>query len=425
MTFSDRGPRPENAARESQLVNSVPSQQSRNLHAIAADGVSFSVMVGLGETYIAAFVLAAGLGEVASGLIATLPPLAGAVFQLVTPFAVRHLHSYRRWVVACAALQGIALAPLAFGGWRGQIGLATVAFATVAYWSFGMATGPAWNAWVTTLVPPEIRKRFFARRARLCHTALFASMLVGGLSLQWGKERGRELALYALLFLGALLARLVSARFLARQGEAPGLVGEHRALAAHGVRAAIRGAGSGRVLAYLLTMSATVNIAAPYFTPYMFGPLGLSYARFMALIATALLARIAIMPYFAALAERRGTRVLLGWGALAIVPLPVLWLVSDRFLYLIALQAFAGTAWAALEFATMLSFFEGIEDRDRARVLSAFNLANASAVAIGALIGSQIFTFMERTHEAYAVLFAFSVAGRLASLWWLRYEICC
>ena len=138
-------------------------------------------MVGLGETYIPAFALAAGLGEVAAGLIATLPMLAGAVFQLVTPFAVRQLHSYRRWVVVCAALQGLALAPLAIGALRGQIALAWVAFATVAYWSFGMATGPAWNAWVTTLVPPEIRKRFFARRARLCHAALFAAMLVGGL----------------------------------------------------------------------------------------------------------------------------------------------------------------------------------------------------------------------------------------------------
>src|SRR4030095_16918399 len=175
---------------------------------------------------------------------------------------------------------------------------------------------------------------------------------------------------------------LVAAAFLARQSEAAGLVGQHRALAAHGVRAAIRSAGSGRVLAYLLTMSATVNVAAPYFTPYMFGPLALSYAQFMTLIATALVARIAILPYFAALAERRGTRALLGWCALASVPLPVLWLVSDHFLYLVALQAFAGTAWAALEFATMLSFFEGIEDRDRARVLSAFTLANPLSAAL-------------------------------------------
>jgi hypothetical protein len=333
---------------------------------------------------------------------------------------VRHLHSYRRWVVLCAALQATALAPLAIGGWRGHIELVWVALATAAYWSFGMATGPAWSAWVTTLVSPDIRKRFFARRARLCHAALFVGMLVGGLALQWGKQRGHELALYAVLFMGALIARLVSASFLARQSETSGLVGEHRALAARGIREAIRSAGSGRVLAYLLSMSLTVNVAAPYFTPYMFGPLALSYAQFMTLIATALAARIAILPYFAALAERRGTRVLLGWGALGIVPLPVLWLVSDRFVYLMALQTLAGTAWAALEFATMLSFFEGIEDRDRARVLSLFNLANATAVAIGALVGSQIFRSMDRTHEAYAMIFAVSVGGRLAALGWLR-----
>jgi MFS family permease len=283
-----------------------------------------------------------------------------------------------------------------------------------------MATSPAWNAWVTTLVPPEIRKGFFARRARLCHAALFAGMLVGGLALQWGKERGSELALYAALFCGVLLARLVSASFLARQSEQPGLVGEHRAQAVGGILEAIRSAGSGRVLAYLLTMSATVNVAAPYFTPYMFGTARTLVRAVHDADRDRARARIAILPYFAALAERRGTRVLLVWGAFGIVPLPVLWLVSDRFAYLVALQAVAGTAWAALEFATMLSFFEGIADRDRARVLSAFNLANASAVAIGALIGSQIFSAMERTHEAYAMLFVVSVAGRLAALRWLR-----
>jgi hypothetical protein len=399
---------------------SHPASNPRDLAASTADGVAYSVMVGLGEYYIPAFVLAAGHGEVAAGLLATLPPLVGATFQLVTPFAVRTLHSYRRWVVLCAAMQGLALAPLAFGGWRGQLGLVALAFATAVYWSFGMAAGPAWNAWVTTIVSPEIRKRFFARRARLCHVALFLAMATGGLALQWGKERDRELALFAVLFASALLARLVSASFLARQTEVRGLVGEHRAGATRGLREAIRSAGSGRVLAYLLTMSLAVNVAGPFFTPYMFGPLALSYTRYMILIATTLVARVAILPFFAALAERRGTRVLLGWGALGIVPLPVLWLVSDRFAYLVALQALSGTAWAALELATQLSFFEGIADRDRARVLSAFNLANSTAVAIGALVGSRIFSAMDRTHEAYATLFVVSVAGRLAALAWLR-----
>jgi hypothetical protein len=80
-----------------------PRGRERDLHAITADGAFFSAMVGLGETYVPAFALAVGLGEVVAGLIATLPMLAGAVFQLVTPWAVRHLRSYRRWIVLCAS----------------------------------------------------------------------------------------------------------------------------------------------------------------------------------------------------------------------------------------------------------------------------------------------------------------------------------
>ena len=39
------------------------------------DGVFFSLMVGLGETYLPAFALALGHGEVLAGLVATVPML--------------------------------------------------------------------------------------------------------------------------------------------------------------------------------------------------------------------------------------------------------------------------------------------------------------------------------------------------------------
>ena len=74
----------------------------RDLRAMTADGICFSTMVGLGEAYVPAFALALGHGAAAAGLLATLPLLAGACFQLVTPEAVRRLRSYRRWVVGCA-----------------------------------------------------------------------------------------------------------------------------------------------------------------------------------------------------------------------------------------------------------------------------------------------------------------------------------
>jgi hypothetical protein len=96
------------------------------------------------------------------------------------------------------------------------------------------------------------------------------------------------------------------------------------------------------------------------------------------------------------------------------------WLISHDFLYLLALQIYAGLAWGALEFATMLSFFEGVEERDRTSVLSAFNLANAAAISLGALLGSQLFVLLEAPASAYAWLFAISSVGRLAMLFVLR-----
>jgi len=390
----------------------------RDLRAITADGVFFSAMVGMGETYVPAFVLAVGLGEVVAGLVATLPMLVGAVFQLITPWAVRHLQSYRRWVVLCAGLQALSLTPLATGAALGYINIEWLALSTVLYWAFGMATSPAWNAWVTSLVPQRGRAQFFARRTRASQATLLGAILFGGLSLQWGRDHGAELSLFACLFAAAMLARMLSARCLARQSEAPGLAEAHRALSPREILKSVRHANSGRVLAYLLGMTASVHIAAPFFTPYMLGPLALSYAQYMLLTGASFLARVAVLPLVGRIAHRRGTRLLLWWGAVGIVPLPMLWLVSHNFSYLLGVQIFAGSAWAALEFATLLTFFEGIEESERTSLLSAYNLAHAAAIAVGVLLGTQL--LVHKGGAGYVWLFAISSGARFGMLLVLR-----
>ena len=387
-----------------------------DLRAMTADGVFFSAMVGLGEVYVPAFALALGHGPADAGLLATVPLLAGAFFQLVTPEAVRRLRSYRRWVVACACLQALCFLPLAasaLAGWGPLLWLLAVAS---AYWGFGMATGPAWNAWVTTLVPARLRVRFFARRSRSAQAALLCALLLSGALLEWCRRRGFELVAFAALFTCAAGARWISSRFLARQSECPRAAESHRALPLRALPASLRGTSSARVLAYLLGMQLAAHIAAPYFTPYMLGPLGLGYERFTALIAASFLARIAILPVLSHLAQRRGTRFILIAGALGIVPLPTLWLVSDHFAYLLALQMASGCAWAAVEYASLLSFFEGIDERERASVLSFFNLANAAALTAGSLLGGVLLRNLGVGVGAYAWLFAASSLARLAIL---------
>jgi MFS family permease len=395
-----------------------PSERvERDLRSMIGDGIAFSAMVGLGETYVPAFALAAGHGDLVAGLVATLPMLVGAVLQLATPAGIRWAGSHRAWVVGCARLQAASLLPLAVWALLGRVPLLWLFAAASAYWAFGMSTMPAWNAWAATLVPSYLRARFFARRTRYAQASLLLSLLLAGAVLDRGAALlGRHTDAFALLLASAAVARLVSARFLARQSERPGLVLEQRSLSLAQMRSALRGREAKRVLLYLLAMQVAVQIAAPYFTPFMLGPLGLPYAGFTALVAASFASRIAVLPWLGRLARARGAGWLLRRGALAIVPLPPLWLVSDSFAYLLVLQIFSGLAWAALELATLLAFFEGLDPEERTSVLTAYNLASAVALALGALLGAAIFQAVGGGHAGFASLFLISSLGRVLTL---------
>ncbi len=65
------------------------SQLRRDLRASVGDGIAWGGMVGLGETYLPAFALAIGLGELTAGLVASLPLLAGGIMQMITPVGIR------------------------------------------------------------------------------------------------------------------------------------------------------------------------------------------------------------------------------------------------------------------------------------------------------------------------------------------------
>jgi len=377
-------------------------------------------MVGVGETYLVPFALALGIGAGEASLLATLPVLAGALLQLVAPAGVRRLGSYRRWVVGCAALQALCFAPLVVAALAGAAPPLALFAVGAAYWGFGMATGPAWNAWVGTIVPPRLRARFFARRARLAQLALLVGIVAGGYGLEWGERGGRVFVAFAALFVAAGAARFVSSRFLSAMSETPGLASRLEAIHAKGVLRQLAGSDAGRIVGWLLAMQVVVNVAAPFFAPYMLGPLGLSYDGFMLLTATSFVSRVVVLPLLGRMAERGRAASVLRLGALGIVPLPALWLVSDHFGYLLALQAFAGCAWAAVELATLLVFFDGLEQETRTSVLALYNVGSAAAVALGSLLGAGLFVALGADARAYAALFAVSSIARMATLPLLR-----
>ncbi len=188
----------------------------RNLKRSVLDGGYYGWMVGVGETYIPAFALAIGLGEVTAGLIASVPMLAGGIVQLVSLRAIHWCGSYRRWIVLASTIQAAAFVPLIVAAMIGKIPPWMLFLFVSIYWGSGMAAGPAWNAWIGNIVPNAIRPRYFAKRTRLIQLATFSGFLFGGLLIYWTNQAHAVLVGFATLFLLAAIARAISTIYLYR-----------------------------------------------------------------------------------------------------------------------------------------------------------------------------------------------------------------
>jgi MFS family permease len=388
---------------------------TRDLVAMTADGVGCNLMVGLGETYLPAFVLSLGMGGVAVGLLTTLPMLAGAVLQLAAPWGVRRCGSHKSWVVATAALQGLSLLAVLSAAQAGSAAALVVFAAVTLYWATGQASGPAWNTWVEEIVPKNIRARFFGRRQRLCQAALLVGFVVGGLSLHLGASHEQTAAAFVAVFGLAAACRLFSAWCMAQQS-APAAVIEEDALSVVDMARRLTRDTGGKLLAYLFFVQAVVQISGPYFTPFMFRKLGLSFFDYTLLISLAFLGKSVAAPFYGRLAQRIGARKLLWIGGVGIIPVSGLWVFSQSFVYLATIQLLSGVAWAAYELAFFLMFFEAIPQRERTSVLTFYNLSNSTAMVVGSLVGGAVLYGLGTSYNGYLVLFGLSSLGRLSSL---------
>lgn len=392
-----------------------PSLVRRDLRAIFSDALAFSVMVGLGESYLVAFGLAAGLGAVAAGLLGSTPMLVGAALQLVAPAGVRWMGSFRRWVVLCACLQAASFVPLALGALGGGMPAWLLFLVAGVYWGTGMGTGPAWNTWVGRLVPGGVRPVFFALRTRAAHAATFLGLVAGGLVLQATAGDGR-LEPFALLFLAAGVARGVSAWFLSRQSEPATLPKTSERVPVREFLVRLRSRQDGRVVAYMLAVQVAIWIAAPYYTPYMLRDLDMGYGTYMGLLALALVGRSVSLPWLGRLARRAGVGPLLWVGGIGIGISSTVWALTSSLWVLAVTQVFSGVVWSAYELATFLLFFETIEERERTSFLTLYNVASASSIVLGSVLGGIAFTVLGADRAAYHALFLASGVLRLATL---------
>jgi MFS family permease len=393
------------------------SQLRHNMRASTADATSFGVMVGVGETYLPAFALAVGLGEVTAGLVGSLPLFVGGLLQAVSPWMLQRGVSEKFWVVGASVLQGCAFVPLMVAALIGEMSAVALIVCASMYWAGGLAGGPAWNSWIDKLIPRPVRANFFAGRSRAAQIATACSFLAAGALLQWSRAGSWETQAFAVLFAVAWLSRTCSVCMLvSHQSPSPNPLRRLVPLstnAAPALEAAPRPIVSpGNLVFYLAITQGMIQVSGPFYTPYMLKHLEMSYLGFATLIATMFVAKIVALASWGRFAKRQGAQWLLLIGGAMIVPAPALWILSSDYTWLLMVQVLSGVGWAAYELGFFLLLFDSVPIVRRVRMLTIYNLANTSAWCCGAAVGAFLLHQMQASQAGYFVLFAVSAVGR-------------
>lgn len=378
------------------------------------EGALAAGMVGLGEFWFVADAVRMGAGPLQLALLVTLPQLIGALGALAMVRSLRHAHSRRSRVVAMVLGQALVLGGLAAMQLRGGASPWALVAVACAYHAFGQAAGNAWASWFGDLVPARIRGTYFGRRNRWGHAATFLGLVTGGLALQVlepmaADANGAGGTGFALLYGTAAVLRLASAGLLVRSHE-PEFHPPDRQDSVASVLRGPDGRAARGVVATGGLMLLAVCIGSPFFAPFMLDELRFSYTTYLFAQGVLVAHKVALLPLWGRLVDRKGARPVYLLAALLVSAIPLPWIWADGLLLVLVGQALSGTAWAAHEVGLLSLTLAAAPPRRRGLLLAAQSLSHGLAQFVGGLLGAALFMLRP---DAFVPLFATTAAVRL------------
>jgi len=359
------------------------------------DGVFFSAMVGGAEGYFSAFAVFLKATTAQIGVLASLPPLLASFSQLVSAWLGRRAGRRRPIIVYGALLQACTLVPLAvLPGLFPEHAVALLIGCAIVYFIGPNLGAPQWSSLMGDLVPVSRRGRFFALRTRLSSIASFSALIAAGLVLHGSDTLGVTYWGFVGIFLTGAAMRFASAWHLHRMHDPGGHVAALEAPWHAELWHGLRSTGLLPFSLFFASMQFAVAIASPFFTLYMLRDLQFSYVAFMGNAAASVCVQFLTLNRWGRLSDLFGNRLILITTGTVIPLMPLLWLLSTNYIYLLGVQALSGLVWAGFTLSATNFVFDLTPPARRATLMAVHNVLAASAVFLGAVLGGYLGTHL-------------------------------
>ena len=361
---------------------------SRSLAYAIKDGIYFAIMGGAGESYISPFAIFLKLTNSQIGLLASIPQLLGAFMQLLSVGLLKRLKNRMPLIIYGVIAQALSwipllILPLIFQPYAPILLIISV----TAYYIFGNLSTPPWNSLMGDIVPESTRGAYFGYRNRIMSIYSLGAIALGGLLLHGTAKTGKPWIGFSVLFVSAVIARLLSAYSLSRMENPYYHIDDKNDFSLIEFFAGFRHSTFVRFVIYTGLMHFSVMLAGPFFAVYMLRDLKFSYLQFMIAAAVAVLMQYFTLHNWGKFGDKFGNRKVLEITGLTLPIVPVLWLFTDNFYFILVIQMLAGLTWAGFSLSMANFIYDAIPSPRLAKCVAIFNILNACGIFLGGSLG--------------------------------------
>ena len=283
--------------------------------------------------FLTGYALWLGADSRAMGFVTAIPIFAGLI-QLVASYVGERRQARRPFVAGFAIAGRTLFLPILLLPLIVRPASALTPFLLLFALSYVLLnfTSPAWTSWMSDLVPPDHRGRYFARRNMV---AGVVGMLIG-LPAAWfldyaTKQHHWQALGFGVLFGTAVVGGLLSFGALLRQPEPPRRQPPTAAFSRPAdawayYRAPFADRNFRRLIVFNTLFGLGQNFAAPFFTVYALQNLHLNYVWLQIFATPTSVSGLASMTLWGYLTDRFGNKPLLALAALGTFILPLVWI---------------------------------------------------------------------------------------------------
>jgi len=370
----------------------------RSLRWMLRNGIAAQCMetLALGPVLVA-YALLFGASNFAIGLLAALPNLAQLALipavQLVEKVRKRRLLAVLFGAASRPMLLVMAAAALVPSK---DMGLAMILVALTVRYGLGAFVGCSFNSWVRDLVPEHRMGTVFADRLMWMTAVGIVVSLAAGLFVdQWGLALPDwEAHGYAILLVLAFIAGCTSVYFMSNMVEPAMPPAEANVRLRERLAQPLKDENFRNLVFFLGAWNFAINLAAPFFTVYLYKRLGLSVTMVTVLLVVSQATNVAVLRTWGRIADKVANKSILAVAAPLFVLSIFLWTFttlpekhSFTVPLLVIIHVLAGLSTAGVTLASTNISLKLAPRGGAASYLSVSSLITAGAAGVAPVVG--------------------------------------